>query len=441
MSLADLAPKGLMISAPRSGSGKTLLALGLMRALTRRGHAVTGLKNGPDYIDPAFHEAACGHVSYNLDTWAMRGAQIGAVLRALPPVAPLLIAEGSMGLFDGVPGDEGGTGASSDLAALLALPVVLIVDVSGQSQSVAAMLRGFASHRANVHVAGVVLNKVASARHQRLTTEAVAAIGLPVLGVLPRQTALALPERHLGLVQAVETTDLQAKLETMADFVEAHADVAGLAALATPLRLPRAGQLILHPPGQRIALARDRAFSFIYPHLLAAWRAAGAEIIPFSPLADETPDQSCDVCWLPGGYPELHAGPLAASTRFAAGLRQFAQGKPVHGECGGYMMLGQGLVDAQGKRHAMLGLLNIETDFSNRKMTLGYRMATLLSDGPLGPRGTRLRGHEFHYAALTRNDDAALANCEDAYGSPAMAMGSRCGQVTGSFFHVIAEAS
>ncbi|MBV1706867.1 MAG: cobyrinate a,c-diamide synthase [Hyphomicrobiales bacterium] len=440
MSQQDRAPRGLMISAPRSGSGKTLLTLGLMRALTRRGHRVAGLKNGPDYIDPAFHEAACGHASYNLDSWAMHEAQIGAVLRALPAPAPLLVAEGSMGLFDGVPGAPGATGSSSDLAAMLALPVVLIVDVSGQSQSVAAVVRGFASHRADVRIAGLVLNKLASPRHERLTREAVAELGLPVLGALPRQNALALPERHLGLVQAVETNDLAAKIDTMADFIEAHADVAALAALAAPLRLPPAGRTLLRPPGQRIALARDAAFSFIYPHLLAGWRAAGAEIFPFSPLADAAPDPACDICWLPGGYPELHAGPLAAASRFAAGLRYFARHKPVHGECGGYMVLGEGLVDAGGLRHAMPGLLAIETDFSRRKMTLGYRTATLRADGPLGPAGTRLRGHEFHYAALTRNDEAALADGQDAYGSPVTPMGSRRGQVTGSFFHVIAEA-
>ena len=441
VNITNPAPRGLMIAAPRSGSGKTLLTLGLMRALHRRGYIVAGLKNGPDYIDPAFHEAACGHVSCNLDTWAMRSAQIGAVLRASPSLAPLLIAEGSMGLFDGVPGDDGATGASSDLAALLAMPVVLIVDVSGQSQSVAAMVRGFANHRANVRIAGVVLNKVASPRHEFLTRDAVAALGLPMLGVLPRQANLALPERHLGLVQAGETADLTVKLETMADFIEAHADVAAIAALAAPLRLPQAAQMLLRPPGQRIALAQDVAFSFIYPHLLAAWRAAGAEIIPFSPLANQAPDQTCDVCWLPGGYPELHAGPLAAAEHFAVGLRHFAKTKPLHGECGGYMVLGEGLVDAMGERHAMLGLLGLETDFAKRKMTLGYRTATLLADGPLGPSGTKLRGHEFHYASLARNDDAAFASCEDAYGSPPVLMGSRRGQVTGSFFHVIAEAS
>ena len=441
MSAETRRPLGLLIGAPRSGSGKTLLTLGLMRALTRRGHLVAGLKNGPDYIDPAFHGAACGQVSYNLDTWAMNGRQIGTVLGAMPPAVSLLIAEGSMGLFDGVPGSDGATGATADLAAMLGLPIVLIVDVSGQGQSVAALVRGFASHRADVTIAGVVLNKVASLRHEHLTRSAVEALGVPVLGILPRLEALALPERHLGLVQAGETADLATRLEMMADFVEAHADVAGLAALAAPLSLPSALQPIMRPPGQRIALAQDVAFSFIYPHLIAAWRAAGAEMIPFSPLADEAPDHHCDVCWLPGGYPELHAGRLAGAGHFADGLRHFARTRPVHGECGGYMVLGNGMVDAQGRRHAMLGLLGVETDFARRKMTLGYRAATLLADGPLGPAGTKLRGHEFHYATLTPGDDAAFALCEDAYGNPPTPAGSRRGHVSGSFFHVIAETS
>ncbi len=431
---------GLMIAAPRSGSGKTLLTLGLMRALAQRGRDVAGLKNGPDYIDPAFHAAACGQSSINLDTWAMSAAQIGSVLAQHASSGQLLIAEGSMGLFDGVPGPMGATGASADVAALLGLPVVLVVDVSGQSQSIGALVRGFASHRPDVRLAGVVLNRIASPRHERLTRDAVELLGVPVLGVLPRQASLALPERHLGLVQAGETADLAAKLDVMADFVEAHADVAGLAALATPLLLPSTRRVALRPPGQRIALAQDVAFSFIYPHLVAGWRAAGAEILAFSPLADEAPDATCDFCWLPGGYPELHAGHLASATHFARGLRDFAQTRPVHGECGGYMVLGAGLVDAQGQSHAMLGLLDLETDFARRKMTLGYRTATLLADGPLGRKGARLRGHEFHYATITRSSDEAFALCEDAYGSAPMPAGGRRGQVSGSFFHVMAEA-
>ncbi|HEX9169084.1 MAG TPA: cobyrinic acid a,c-diamide synthase, partial [Roseiarcus sp.] len=190
-----------------------------------------------------------------------------------------------------------------------------------------------------------------------------------------------------------------------------------------------------------IALARDAAFSFIYPHLLQGWRAAGAEIVPFSPLADEPPPADCDICWLPGGYPELHAGRLASAGRFRHGLRRFAETHPVHGECGGYMALGESLVDAAGAAHPMVGLLGVETSFAKRKMTLGYREARIASDCALGQKGALLRGHEFHYATIVASGgDDPFAFVRDVYGAPEAPSGSRRGRVTGSFFHVIAEA-
>jgi cobyrinic acid a,c-diamide synthase len=270
----------------------------------------------------------------------------------------------------------------------------------------------------------------------------VEALGIPVVGALPRDEKVALPERHLGLVQAGETAALEARLEAIADFVEAHVDCGCVLALAGDLgfavRAPRA--VALRPPGQRIALAQDQAFSFVYPHLVRGWRVAGAEIAAFSPLADEPPPGDCDACWLPGGYPELHAGRLAAAARFREGLRRFADTKPVHGECGGYMALGKSLVDASGVAHAMAGLLGVETSFARRRMTLGYREARLAADCALGAAGDRLRGHEFHYATIAaEGGDEPFAFVADAYGAPSAPAGSRRGLVTGSFFHVIAE--
>jgi cobyrinic acid a,c-diamide synthase len=249
-----------------------------------------------------------------------------------------------------------------------------------------------------------------------------------------------LPERHLGLVQAGETPGLDAALDKLADFVEAHVDLDKILATASSsadeaLPAPSA----FTPPGQRIAIARDDAFSFLYPHVLEGWRSAGAELSFFSPLADEAPHEACDVCWLPGGYPELHAGRLAQAANFLPGVRRFAATRPVHGECGGYMVLGRALIDADGTRHEMLGLLDLVTSFATRKLTLGYREARLLNDGTLGASGTRLRGHEFHYATIAESGaDAPLAEVTDAYGSPAKTSGSRRGHVSGSFFHMIA---
>jgi cobyrinic acid a,c-diamide synthase len=259
-----------------------------------------------------------------------------------------------------------------------------------------------------------------------------------VFGAIKRDDALTMPERHLGLVQAQEDSALATRLTALADLVERDVDLAALEAAARPTRRrPHAAAPGMMPPGQRIALARDVAFSFVYPHLLEGWRAAGAEIVPFSPLADEPPDPSCDVAWLPGGYPELHAGTLASATRFAEGMRCFAQTKPVHGECGGYMTLGAGLIDAAGHRHAMLGLLGLETDFAQRRLHLGYRTATLLAPIPGHAAGHTLRGHEFHYARVMAQPDEPLADIRDASGVSTAETGSRRGHVTGSFFHMV----
>lgn len=435
-------PRGLLVAAPRSGSGKTTVTLALLAALRRRGIAVRAIKSGPDYIDPAFHAAATGQPGLNLDSWAMRPALLDHLAGLAGEGAEIVIGEGAMGLFDGVAVEKGRTGAGADVAARLGLPVLLVLDVSGQSQTAAAVLRGFIGHDPAVRIAGVVLNKLGSERHERMIRQAVAPLGVPVLGTVPRAADIVLPERHLGLVQAGETDDLPARLAALADLAEAHLDLDGIIAAAAPLQAGMGeGAALLPPPGQRIALAQDAAFGFVYAHMLAGWRGEGAEIVRFSPLADEAPDASCDALWLPGGYPELHAGRLAAAERFRAGVHAFAAaGKPVHGECGGYMALGAGLMDAEGVRHAMLGLLELETSFAKRRMNLGYRQARLMAPSPLGPEGAMVRGHEFHYATvLDRGSDEPLANLSDAEGRTLGPAGSRRGSVTGSFFHAIAR--
>ena len=437
-------PPGLMIAAPRSGSGKTTLTLGLLRALRRAGVVVGSAKCGPDYIDPPFHRAASGQPSVNLDAWAMTPALLAGLAAQVSSGCDLMICEALMGLFDGVRGPPGRTGSSADVAATLGWPVLLVLDVSGQSQTAAAVVKGCATYDPRISLAGVVLNRVGSARHARLASEAIEAIGVPVVGALPRSDDIVLPERHLGLVQAGETADLDERLERMADFVAEHTRIEAIRSLAVRGRPALVDGIVgpaVLPPGQLVAVAQDAAFSFLYPHLLHGWRAAGAEIRFFSPLADEAPDDDCDACWLPGGYPELHAGRLAGSRRCFAGLRRFAETRPVHGECGGYMMLGTSLTDAAGIVHPMAGLLGVSTSFARRKLHLGYRHARLIDDGCMGPAGTHLRGHEFHYASVeTPGEDAAFALVSDAHGSAAVPAGSRRGQVSGSFFHVIAAA-
>jgi cobyrinic acid a,c-diamide synthase len=429
---------GLLVAAPRSSSGKTTVTLGLLRALARSGVRVAGAKCGPDYIDPAFHAAATGRPSFNLDSWAMTEDLLVALAADASSDADLVVAEGLMGLFDGVPGEDGRTGSSADIAARFGWPVVLVLDVSGQSQSAAAVALGCARLDSRIRIGGVILNKVGSARHERLTRAAIESVGLPVLGVIVRDAGVVLPERHLGLKQARETEGLAAHLDRLADLIERSVDLARLRALAAGGPLSAAsGAIAFPPPGSRIALADDDAFSFIYPHVLAGWRRAGAEIVPFSPLADEPPPAGCDACWLPGGYPELHAERLSRASRFMAGLRDFAG--PVHGECGGYMVLGRSLEDADGRTWPMAGLLPVATSFAKRRMQLGYRIAHLTADGPLGKAGTVVRGHEFHYATVSGGRTGVpLAAASDAYGQALDPAGHREGRVSGSFFHAIA---
>lgn len=431
--------RALIIGAPRSGSGKTSVTIGLMRALARRGLKVAGAKSGPDYIDPGFHAAATGRPGVNLDSWAMRPALLGTLAAGAADDTDILVIESAMGLFDGIPGEAGRSGAAADLARLHDLPVLLVLDVSGQSQTAAAVAKGFAVFDPQVRIAGVALNKVGSERHARLSGEAIAATGLRVIGAIQRDEKLTLPERHLGLVQAEETTGLDAHIDRLADAIEASLDLDAIIELAKPFAPVGAPVTAIPPPGQRIALARDAAFTFLYPHLAGQWRAAGAELVPFSPLDNEAPDDSCDVCWLPGGYPELHAGKIAAAENFRAGVQKFAERKPVHGECGGYMVLGEALEDAAGVTHRMLGLLGHATSFAQRKMNLGYREATLAADGPMGATGTVLRGHEFHYARVMQpGSDLPFANLVDGQGRAIGSSGGRRGHVSGAFFHAIA---
>ncbi len=433
---------GLMIGAPRSGAGKTSVTIGLLRALARRGRRVRGAKSGPDYIDPGFHEAATGQPGINLDSWAMAPGLLDALAAETFAGADIVVAESAMGLFDGIPAGAGRTGAGSDLARRYRLPVLLVLDVSGQSTTAAAVAKGFATYDPDVRIAGVVINRVGSDRHVRLCREAIEAIGLPLVGAIPRNPDMALPERHLGLIQASEHAAIEEFIERLADIMEASLDIGRIEALAATPALGRPGSHdgMVAPPGQRIALARDAAFSFVYPHLARHWRDAGTEILPFSPLADEAPDASCDACWLPGGYPELHAGTLAAASRFRDGVRRFAETKPVHGECGGYMVLGESIEDASGTRFPMLGLLGHATSFARRRMNLGYRQARLLADCSIGRVGDTVRGHEFHYASVTEpGNDIPLAEIADGTGNPLGHSGGRRGLVTGTFFHAIAR--
>jgi cobyrinic acid a,c-diamide synthase len=434
-------PPGLLVSAPNSGAGKTTFMLGLLRALRERGLSVQPFKSGPDYIDPAFHLAAAGRPSYNLDSWAMSDTLMQEIAQQSKG-ADIILAEGSMGLFDGVTQKGAhGYGSTAETAHFFNWPIILVLDIKGQAQSAAATALGFASYQKNLPFAGVILNCVASPRHERLTRLGMEQAGIEVLGVLPRRGDLALPERHLGLIQAVEHPDLHKAIGDYASFIAENVDINRIIELgeAKTFSNPLSGASA-PPPGQHIALARDEAFSFTYPHLLSHWREQGAQISYFSPLANEPPNSDADVIWLAGGYPELHAGQLASADKCFDAIRSHAKTRPVHGECGGYMVLGKSLIDKNGTAHKMLGLLGLVTSYEKRKFHLGYRKATAICNTKLFIKNSSWRGHEFHYSQILSQPDDPLFTVIDASGDAVQETGSVRGHVTGTFFHLIAKA-
>jgi cobyrinic acid a,c-diamide synthase len=433
--------RGLIFAAPASGSGKTLVTASLLRHLRRRGLRVVAAKAGPDFIDPTFHALAAGAPCINLDPWAMRPETLAGLVVGLEAGAEIVLCEGVMGLFDGT-GADGEAGSTAELAQTTGWPVVLIADARGQGASIAALLRGFGHHRPGLPLAGVIFNRIASERHRVLLANAVerSLPGLAMLGALPADPALTLPARHLGLVPAGEIGEAERVVERASKQVGASLDIDRLLALAQPSVLAGPARSAGIPPlGRRIAVARDDAFRFLYPAQLDGWRSEGVELAFFSPLADEPPDPAADAVYLPGGYPELWAGRIAAADAFLAGLRRAEAGrKPIYGECGGYMVLGQALIDSDGRSHPMAALLPLVTSFAERRLSLGYGCATLLADGPLGRAGSGFRGHEFHYATITQQETGErLWSIVDAAGTNLGASGLRRGSVFGSFLHLI----
>lgn len=417
---------GFILSAPASGSGKTTITLGLLRAFARSGRSVRAAKSGPDYIDPRFHQAACGKPCCNLDAWAMTDDRI----KALAAGHGTLLIEGAMGLFDGAPPDS--KGATADLARILGLSVILIVDAARMAGSVAPLVQGFATFDPNIQIAGVILNNTGSDRHEAMLRRALAPTGLRCFGALRRTLGLGHPSRHLGLVQAEERGDLEAFLEQAADLVEDALDLDAIWDVGQDQNLPKGVAASLKPPAQSIAVARDRAFAFAYPHILSDWKAAGASIQFFSPLQDDAVP-AADLVYLPGGYPELHAGQLAAAETFQSSLRKAVQSSDIYGECGGYMVLGDTLTDADGNTHRMAGLLGLETSFFKRKLHLGYRDVTASQ----GPFTGNWKAHEFHYATTVKAEGTPLFVARDAEGTELAPMGLIRGRASGSFAHLI----
>jgi len=427
--------RGLIVAAPTSGSGKTVITLGLLRALKNKGTDIGSLKIGPDYIDPAFHSCATGLPCRNIDPWSMRPETLHQQISSTGTA--LMIAEGVMGLFDGA---ADGTGSTADAAALLGWPVVLVIDVKGQSASAAAVVEGFARHRKDVTVGGVILNRVGGERHRKLLETALAPTGIPCLGYVPRSSELDLPSRHLGLVQAREHSDFHSWVARVAAIVGNAVDLDRLADLAAmpPPATPKPALAPLSSLGLHIAVAQDDAFAFAYPHILGGWKSAGASITFFSPLADDPVPTAAEGIYLPGGYPELHAPVLAKNQTFLGSIRDAAsRGAAIYGECGGFMVLGETLTDENGDAHKMAGLLPVHTSFADRKLHLGYRTMVTHQASALGPAGQSFKGHEFHYASLSQTAGSSLFRAADACGENGALVGCVQGTVCGSFLHII----
>lgn len=435
---------GVIIAAPSSGSGKTMVTLALLRSFRNQGLGVTSFKVGPDYIDPVFHARSSGRPCPNLDSWAMRIDTLAGLGDEVAKDTDLVIGEGVMGLFDGT---LMGQGSTADLASLFDMPVILVVDAGRMGASAAALVEGFIRHREDVDVAGIIFNRVASEVHADLLRRACDNhFAQPVIGCLPTDQRLQLPERHLGLVQADEKPSLESFLDQAATIVGDHLNLDQVQRLARPFGLGLYGPPAcpLRPLGQRIAVASDLAFAFCYPAMLEGWRHAGAEITTFSPLADEAPDADATAVYLPGGYPELHAARLAANKTFLTGLQEAARRSAfIYGECGGFMVLGNNLIDREGNGHAMANLLPVTTSFENPKRHLGYRNLKLRQPSPLGQAGTNFRGHEFHYASITgdigygQEGALPLFDASDARGKSLGDVGLCQGSVFGSFMHLI----
>lgn len=439
---------GLLIAAPNSGSGKSLLTLCLLAGFAKHGMRLASAKIGPDYIDAAFQRAASRGICINLDAWSMR-PRVLLELAAFASTrgAQLLIAEGVMGLFDGA---RDGFGTTADIARMTGWPIILVVDGRGIGHSVGAIIKGFNEFRKEITISGILLNRVTSPLHYRLLESGCREIGMEIMGAFPESPSLRLPHRHLGLVQADEHSDLEAFLQTGAKMAERYIDLERLLALAHPLVTPTVprSHAPFPPPAQHIAIANDVAFSFVYPIWFDAWRKAGAEISFFSPLADEAPSEYAEFIFLPGGYPELHSGRLAAATRFLQGLRDGAnRGATIYGECGGYLALGRGLIDKKGERFELAGLLPLEGRFQNVRH-LGYRRIRLLANGFLGKHEENFRGHEFHYADELPQIRRTSVNsveplfsvqppCHEGEHIQPSLVGMKIGRVMGSFLHLV----
>jgi len=433
--------KALVIGGTKSGCGKTTVALGMMAALARRGLTVAPFKVGPDFIDPGHHTRIVGAVSKNLDGWMLSKEYNLECFRQAAHDADVAVVEGVMGLFDGYDG-KSEAGSTAQMAKWLGVPVILLVDAASMARSAAAVVMGFEHFDKQLNYAGVILNNLGSDRHLKYLADAMQArIRMPCLGGLIRNETITIPERHLGLVTREDHPLTRQTIGSLADIIEKNIDLDRLLSALPEFNLPRADEKATGLPGKkvRIAVARDNAFCFYYQDNLDLLQHHGAEIVSFSPLADDDLPTEADGMYLGGGYPELFAAKLSENS----GLRDRIRGKsrdgmPIYGECGGFMYLCEELVDLNDASYPMVGCFPFATKMFPRLKALGYREITLTGDTAIGKRGMSIRGHEFHYSELTRlrADFQTVYQISDRSGLDRSPGGYQIDQTLGSYNHL-----
>jgi len=420
--------------------GKTTIATGIMAALTRRGYRVQPFKAGPDYIDPSYHQIACGTASRNLDTWLLPHPTVLELFQRAAGRRQISIVEGVMGVFDGH-SSLTEDGSTAELAKLLNAPVILVADAGKVARSVAAEILGYQKFDADLRIAGVILNGVGSPRHLEFCQPQIeATTGLPVLGYLPRRDEFIQPERHMGLIPTVEGTVADRWYDAIANQVEETFDLDRIVQIAAtcdpPSAQAEAYPLETKPKRARIAIAQDKAFSFYYQDSLDMLEAWGAELAPFSPLEDQQIPPGAGGIYIGGGFPEMFASELAANTPMLASIQDaVGRGVPVYGECGGLMYLGRSLSDLEGNQHSMVGVIPAVSAMSDERLVLGYREVESRTDNPLMGRGHRVRAHEFHWSTLEAppTDDESVYLVVDQENRPD---GFHVGSVWASYVHI-----
>jgi cobyrinic acid a,c-diamide synthase len=437
--------KGFIVSALSSDSGKTLITAALINLLQKKGYKIGSFKVGPDYIDPMFHQKITQDICFNIDLWGMPQTRVHATVRYLLDHNDWVVGEGVMGLFDG---SQSVGFCTADIATLMNLPIILIVNCHRLAETIFPIIQGMVNSQKQFKVAGIILNQVGSKRHAEILSKSLQKIEVPILGYLPRLNDLVLHHRHLGLHQPIDIQHFQEKFDLISNLVAQYLDIDRLINIIEknsavknpspqPLSFPKISLPVL---GQRIAVAFDKAFSFVYPVLLESWRLAGAEIFLFSPLGHQQPPSHVDAVYLPGGYPELYLKEISQNRGFLNALKNLSDDSStvIYGECGGFMVMGQNIEDESGNLWPMAGLFDLTTSMQHKKLVLGYRRVQTLQKTILGPAGSHYRGHEFHYAKLTSvSSDQQLYRVLDNQAGQLGLAGLQRKKTIGSFIHLI----